>query len=98
MILAMASSITEEGTTQLEGDRKGLVLVATEEEEEEEEDLFEIDIHAVYSIPSPKYHRVSYFPATATALLANCLLPIADLSSAVPVAFTLRDQSRGQLS
>uniref|UniRef100_A0A6N2L3H5 Uncharacterized protein n=1 Tax=Salix viminalis TaxID=40686 RepID=A0A6N2L3H5_SALVM len=96
MILAMASSITEEGTTQLEGDRKGLVLVAMEEEEEE--DLFEIDIHAVYSIPSPKYHRVSYFPATATALLANCLLPIADLSSAVPVAFTLRDQSRGQLS
>ncbi|KAG5238831.1 hypothetical protein IMY05_009G0083300 [Salix suchowensis] len=82
----MASSITEEGTAQLEGDRKGLVLVATEEEEEEEEeDLFEIDIHAVYSIPSPKYHRVSYFPATATALLANCLLPIADLSSAVPV-------------
>ncbi|KAJ6671259.1 hypothetical protein OIU85_015055 [Salix viminalis] len=97
MILAMASSITEEGTPQLEGDRKGLVLVAMEEEEEEE-DLFEIDIHAVYSIPSPKYHRVSYFPATATALLANCLLPIADLSSAVPVAFTLRDQSRGQLS
>ncbi|CAK7329674.1 unnamed protein product [Dovyalis caffra] len=76
----MASAINE-GTTQL-GDKKGPVAVDIEEDE----DLFEIDIYAVNSIPSPQYLRESYFAATGHALLANCLLPITDLSGAVPVA------------
>ncbi|KAJ4829120.1 hypothetical protein Tsubulata_035896 [Turnera subulata] len=54
---------------------------------EEEEELFEINLEAVNSIPPPHYWE-SYFTATRSALLANCLLPIADVSCAVPASPT----------
>lgn len=50
----------------------------------DEDDLFEIDLEAVNSIPPPHYWE-SGVTATGSALLANCLLPISDLSSAVPM-------------
>ncbi|RDX91049.1 hypothetical protein CR513_27026, partial [Mucuna pruriens] len=53
---------------------------------EEEEDLFEIDLEAVNCVPS---HYESYCTSTGNiALLANCLLPISDVSSAVPAGKT----------
>ncbi|KAA8518588.1 hypothetical protein F0562_016062 [Nyssa sinensis] len=51
---------------------------------EEEEELFEINLEVVNNIPPPHYWE-SYFTATSNALLANCLLPIAAVSSAVPM-------------
>ncbi|PON42455.1 hypothetical protein PanWU01x14_282130 [Parasponia andersonii] len=50
----------------------------------DEDDLFEIDLDAVNSIPPPHYWE-SGVTASGRALLANCLLPISDLSSAVPM-------------
>ncbi|KAI9090729.1 hypothetical protein K1719_028582 [Acacia pycnantha] len=50
---------------------------------EEDEDLFEIDLEAVNAIPPPHYWE-SYYTSTGNALLANCLLPISDISVAVP--------------
>lgn len=62
-----------------------------EEEEEdnddnlEEDDLFEINLDVVNYIPPPNYYwDCIYFTATTHALFANCLLPIADVSSAIP--------------
>lgn len=52
--------------------------------EEEEEDLFEIDLEAVESIPPPQYKWDSYFTAAGDVLLANCLLPVTDISRAIP--------------
>ncbi|OAY40873.1 hypothetical protein MANES_09G056350v8 [Manihot esculenta] len=60
----------------------------TTDMEDEEEELFEIDLDAVDRIPPPHYWE-SYFTATSSALLANCLLPIADVSCAVPTSSTL---------
>ncbi|TYI44533.1 hypothetical protein ES332_A01G244100v1 [Gossypium tomentosum] len=54
------------------------------EDEEGEEELFEINIEAVNSIPPPHYWE-AFFTATSDALLANCLLPISDLSTAIPM-------------
>ncbi|GMJ13907.1 hypothetical protein HRI_005059900 [Hibiscus trionum] len=51
---------------------------------EEDEELFEIDIEAANSIPPPHYWE-AFFTATSSALLANCLLPISDLSTAIPM-------------
>lgn len=51
---------------------------------EDDEDLFEIDLEAVNSIPPP-YYWDSYVTATGNALMANCLLPISDVSGAVPM-------------
>ncbi|KAH7554062.1 hypothetical protein ACOSP7_028958 [Xanthoceras sorbifolium] len=62
---------------------KGIVV----DMEDEEEDLFEIDLEAVDSIPPPHYFE-SYFTATTNTLLANCLLPISDVSSAIPMVST----------
>ncbi|KAK0585781.1 hypothetical protein LWI29_033953 [Acer saccharum] len=58
--------------------------------EDEEDDLFEIDLEAVDSIPPVPHYRESYFTATTntTTLLANCLLPISDVSSAIPMVST----------
>lgn len=65
------------------------------EEEEEEEDLFEINLEAVNSFPPPQNYWESYFATTGTttssssacgALMANCLLPISDVSNAVPIS------------
>ncbi|PWA98611.1 hypothetical protein CTI12_AA016790 [Artemisia annua] len=52
---------------------------------EEDDDLFEIDLEAVGNLPPPFYWE-SYLTATANTLFANCLVPIADVSSAVPMA------------
>ncbi|XP_017976774.1 PREDICTED: uncharacterized protein LOC18598219 [Theobroma cacao] len=57
------------------------------EMEDEEEELFEINLEAVNSIPPPHYWE-AFFTATRSALLANCLLPISDLSSAIPTVST----------
>ncbi|KAK7345354.1 hypothetical protein VNO77_15957 [Canavalia gladiata] len=56
---------------------------------EEEEDLFEIDLEAVNCIQSSPHCWESYYTSTGNiALLANCLLPISDVSSAVPAGKT----------
>ncbi|CAB4317585.1 unnamed protein product [Prunus armeniaca] len=52
---------------------------------EDEDDLFEIDLDSVDSIPPPQYYGGNYFTATGNALLANCLLPVTDISRAVPM-------------
>jgi len=54
--------------------------------EEEDDDLFEIDLERVNCIPPLPYNywESNYFISTGEALLANCLLPISDISSAVP--------------
>ncbi|PRQ43869.1 hypothetical protein RchiOBHm_Chr3g0473001 [Rosa chinensis] len=51
---------------------------------EDEDDLFEIDLEAVESIPPPQYNWDRYFTAAGDVLLANCLLPITDISRAIP--------------
>ncbi|XP_022144767.1 uncharacterized protein LOC111014377 [Momordica charantia] len=56
--------------------------------EEQDDELFEIDLEAVNSIVPPPHcsdSAYTFFTAGA-ALLANCLLPIADVSNAVPMA------------
>lgn len=54
---------------------------------EDEEDLFEIDLDAADNMPPPTYYWGSYFTSnTSTVLFANCLLPIADVSNAIPAA------------
>ncbi|GMY25188.1 POPTR_0004s14990g [Fagus crenata] len=50
----------------------------------EDDDLFEINLEAVNCIPPPHYWD-SYFTATGNVLLANCMLPISDISNAVPI-------------
>ena len=80
----MASAIKEEisehgGTSSLTQSLK--------EMEDEEEELFEINLEAVDCIPPPHYWE-AFFTATSSALLANCLLPISDLSSAIPTVST----------
>nr|GMD82165.1 uncharacterized protein LOC109155132 isoform X1 [Ipomoea batatas] len=62
-----------------------------EEEEDDEDELFEIDLAVVDSLPPPRYcwdddEDGRFSAATRSALLANCLLPIAQLSCAVPMA------------
>ncbi|KAK4419364.1 hypothetical protein Salat_2349300 [Sesamum alatum] len=60
-------------------------------EDEDDEDLFEINLEIVNKIPPPHYWE-SYFTATTnTVLLANCLLPVADVSSAVPMVMRACD-------
>ncbi|KAE8098540.1 hypothetical protein FH972_016593 [Carpinus fangiana] len=51
----------------------------------EDDELFEIDLDAVNCIPPPHYWD-SYLTSTGNALLANCLLPISEVSGAVPIA------------
>lgn len=55
-----------------------------DDDEGHNDDLFEIDLEAVNTIPPP-YYWESCFTRTGNTLLANCLLPIADVSSAVPM-------------
>ncbi|CAH2062579.1 unnamed protein product [Thlaspi arvense] len=67
--------------------RKELVHMEKEEKEEveeQEEDLFEIDLEVVNNL-SPPHYWDSNSTATNHALLANCLLPISDISGAVPM-------------
>ncbi|KAL7137388.1 hypothetical protein ABFS83_10G088400 [Erythranthe nasuta] len=63
-------------------------------EEDDDEDLFEINLEIVNKIPPPQYYFWdSYFNFTtsSSALLANCLLPIADVSCAVPTVMRAYD-------
>lgn len=54
---------------------------------EDEDDLFEIDLEAVNNTPPPGYQWGSYRTDNpGIALFANCLLPVADVSSAIPAA------------
>ncbi|KAH6802748.1 hypothetical protein C2S51_034194 [Perilla frutescens var. frutescens] len=65
-----------------------------DEEEEDDGDLFEINIDIVNKIPPPQYYWENFTAATANiTLLANCLLPIADVSCAVPIVMTVSDSS-----
>ncbi|XWS43428.1 hypothetical protein CRYUN_Cryun16bG0102800 [Craigia yunnanensis] len=57
------------------------------EMEDEEEELFEINLEAVDCIPPPHYWE-AFVTATSSALLANCVLPISDLSNAIPTVST----------
>lgn len=52
---------------------------------EDEEDLFEIDLEAVNHMSAPHYWDSYFTSSTGSALLANCLLPVSDISSAVPI-------------
>ncbi|EOA26311.1 hypothetical protein CARUB_v10024924mg [Capsella rubella] len=54
-------------------------------EEDGEDDLFEINLEAVHALTSSPSYDWKRFPVrTGSVLLANCLLPAADISSAVP--------------
>ncbi|CAN7062078.1 unnamed protein product [Brassica rapa subsp. trilocularis] len=56
-----------------------------DEEDSEEDDLFEINLEAVSDAKSSPGNACQRFPArTGSVLLANCLLPAADISGAVP--------------
>ncbi|KAL8094865.1 hypothetical protein AgCh_036397 [Apium graveolens] len=68
--------------------------------EEEEEELFEINLDVTDKMPALDYsyweNDTDFTAMSATtsagnkfALLANCMLPVSDLSSAVPMASTL---------
>lgn len=56
---------------------------------EEDDELFEIDLEAVNNIVPPSHfsdHTYGFFTAAGGAtLLANCLLPIIDVSNAIPM-------------
>nr|DAD39878.1 TPA_asm: hypothetical protein HUJ06_014201 [Nelumbo nucifera] len=70
----------------------GASILPTDERSENTEvddDLFEIDLEVVNNLPPPFYWE-SNSTATDCVLLANCLLPISDVSGAVPVASTWR--------
>ncbi|XVF55697.1 hypothetical protein PTKIN_Ptkin06aG0057900 [Pterospermum kingtungense] len=82
----MTSSIKEEISEQ-GGTISQTQSLTKMEEDEEEEELFEINLEAVDNIPPPHYWE-AFFTATSSALLANCLLPISDLSSAIPTVST----------
>lgn len=57
----------------------------SEEDGEEEDDLFEINLDSVSDALSSRRCDFPRFPArTGSVLLANCLLPAADISGAVP--------------
>ncbi|CAH8387177.1 unnamed protein product [Eruca vesicaria subsp. sativa] len=77
----------------------GLVNLGTEEEKQEanepkqpggeggseEDDLFEINLEALSDTKSSPRYECQRFPTrTGSVLLANCLLPAADISGAVP--------------
>ena len=82
----MASAIKEEISEHGYGGSSSHIQ-SLKEMEDEEEELFEINLEAVNSIPPPHYWE-AFFTATSNALLANCLLPISDLSSAIPTVST----------
>ncbi|KAG9458978.1 hypothetical protein H6P81_003486 [Aristolochia fimbriata] len=57
---------------------------STDEEEENDDDLFEIDIATVDKFARTQRQRFGSVTASRNVLLANCLLPVADVSIAVP--------------
>lgn len=68
---------------------KNLLEMKAEAEEEEEEDLFEIDLEAIEFPNLNPTKTIATSTATANTLLANCLLPISDVSSAIPMVVAL---------
>lgn len=89
--------VSSENVKELEIARKeGSIIDMLEEEEEE---LFEINLDVVDKMPALHHSywekhtnytaKSSTSPANKFALLANCVLPVSDLSSAVPMASTL---------
>lgn len=76
----MASLPGNSSSAALVGLSRGHIL----SDMEDEEDLFEIDLEAVESLPPPQYNWDSYFVAAGDVLLANCLLPVTDISRAIP--------------
>uniref|UniRef100_A0A803MQE8 Uncharacterized protein n=1 Tax=Chenopodium quinoa TaxID=63459 RepID=A0A803MQE8_CHEQI len=60
---------------------------------QEDEELFDIDLALVDNIPPPNYYWENYVMSTGNALLANCLLPVTHLSTAVPVNSGETDQN-----
>ncbi|KAI3852552.1 hypothetical protein MKX03_019973, partial [Papaver bracteatum] len=58
-----------------------------EEDREDDEDLFEIDLDAVNKISPTTYWEgcLSLSKSENTVLLGNCLLPISEISKAVPM-------------
>ncbi|KAF9595070.1 hypothetical protein IFM89_036529 [Coptis chinensis] len=68
------------------------------EEEDEEDELFEINLEFVNEIPPPQCCKEGFSTKRKNVLLANCLLPISDVSSAVPTncwrESTVRSASR----
>ncbi|CAI9766371.1 unnamed protein product [Fraxinus pennsylvanica] len=79
------------GEKQYEKGRNIKTFVEVEVEEEEEQDLFEINLEVVNKIPPPQYYWDSYSTATSDTLLANCLLPISDVSRAIPMVLKAYD-------
>ncbi|KAB2631740.1 hypothetical protein D8674_009259 [Pyrus ussuriensis x Pyrus communis] len=75
----MASPVGGSASAQRAGLCKGLPDI------EDEDDLFEIDLDSVDNIPQTQYYWDSYFTETGNALLANCLLPVTDISRAIPM-------------
>ncbi|KAK4776120.1 hypothetical protein SAY87_024081 [Trapa incisa] len=69
--------------------------------EDEDDDLFEIDLDAVGDMPPPTYYWGRYITSSATTVLfANCLLPITDVSKAIPasVPSVLQTMPRGNMN
>nr|XP_009800796.1 PREDICTED: uncharacterized protein LOC104246635 [Nicotiana sylvestris] len=81
MALAAIVNSTQD---QLKEEYKILVHMVEEEGEDEEEEFFEIDLEIVNNIPPPHYWESYFTAATSSTLLANCLLPISDVSCAIP--------------
>lgn len=54
--------------------------------DEEDDELFEIDLDSVGDLPEYFWEESRVrIGATGKALLANCLMPVSDLSAAVPI-------------
>ncbi|WOH06170.1 hypothetical protein DCAR_0625593 [Daucus carota subsp. sativus] len=93
MALASGENVEEH---EIRAYEEGLIGDMLEKEEDEEE-LFEINLDVMEKMPGSLRHNYSendtnYSPAKSSssasklALLANCLLPVSDLSCAVPMA------------
>lgn len=61
-----------------------------------DDDLFEIDLDFLDKIPPPQYYE-AHLTADGIVLLANCLLPIDDISSAIPIKSSV-EPMRGKSS
>ncbi|XP_019158415.1 PREDICTED: uncharacterized protein LOC109155132 isoform X2 [Ipomoea nil] len=83
-------TINNKADEQKESWSRKRVIYLFEDEEDDEDELFEIDLAVVDSLPLPRYcwddDYSRFTAATSSALLANCLLPISQLSCAVPMA------------
>lgn len=58
-----------------------------------DEDLFEIDLDFLDNIPPPEHYE-AHLTADGIVLLANCLLPVDDISSAIPIKSLIEPTTR----